>query len=268
MHQGVQHLLAALEVAHGIRILHACEGGSRAWGFASADSDFDVRFVHVKPREWYVRVQEAPTTGKASVVEHMSEDRVLDAVGWDLRKALLLLAKSNPSLLEHMHSPIVYRDTPEGEELVALARRYFSPKRCLHHYLSMAWGTRAQHLGGERVRLKKYLYVLRPVLASRWIANGRGIAPVEFQRLVEHELPSDQRELRDAVAKLVSDKMAGDELGEAPAIPVLDAFLASELERLLALCDTLREPQPDMAPLDDYFRRVAGFQASPGRGMP
>lgn len=257
--QNIQSLLIELEASRRIRILHACEGGSRAWGFASADSDFDVRFVHVKPREWYVRVQEAPTTGKASVVEHMSEDRVLDAVGWDLRKALLLMARSNPSLLEHMHSPIVYRNTPDGEELAELSRRYFSPKRCLHHYLSMAIGTRAQHLGGARVSLKKYLYVLRPVLASRWIANGRGIAPVEFGRLVEHELPAGQGELRDAVAKLVADKMAGAELGEAPAIPVLDAFFASELERLSALRAGLREAEPDMSPLDDYFRRVAGF---------
>ena len=132
MQDAIHPLLTELEASRRIRILHACEGGSRAWGFASADSDFDVRFVHVKPREWCVRVQEAPTTGKASVVEHVSEDRVLDAVGWDLRKALLLMAKSNPSLLEHMHSPIVYRNTSDGEELAALSRRHFSPKRCLH----------------------------------------------------------------------------------------------------------------------------------------
>ncbi|MEY2746827.1 MAG: hypothetical protein RL112_1869 [Planctomycetota bacterium] len=132
MQDDIQSLLAELEASRRIRILHACEGGSRAWGFASADSDFDVRFVHVKPREWHVRLQEAPTTGKASVVEHKSEDRVLDGVGWDLRRALLLVAKPNPSPLEHMHSPIVYRNTPDGEELAGLARRDFSSKRRLH----------------------------------------------------------------------------------------------------------------------------------------
>ena len=165
--------LDAIEREHEVTVLYACESGSRGWGFASPDSDYDVRFVYVHRRGWYLTVEpgrdviELPISGE------------LDINGWDLRKALKLLHNSNPVLLEWLRSPIVYRQHAAlAPRLAALCVRHLSPERAYHHYLSMARKNCREHLLGEVVRYKKYLYVLRPLLAARWIRAGRGAPPM------------------------------------------------------------------------------------------
>jgi predicted nucleotidyltransferase len=133
-----------IERVHSVRVLFAVESGSRACGFASPDSDHDVRFVYVHPRDWYL----------------INAD--LDINGWDLRKALRLMLKANPVLIEWLDSPIAYREMPGARaEFKALAQRYFLPAACWHHYHSIAKDNYRGYLQDETVRLKKYFYVLR-----------------------------------------------------------------------------------------------------------
>lgn len=122
-----------VERRHDVKVLFACESGSRGWGFASPDSDYDVRFVYVHRRDWYLRVEP-----QRDVIEKPIDD-VLDVSGWELRKALQLLHRSNPTLLEWLDSPVVYReDARWAPRLRSLATAFFSPMRGRHHYLSMA----------------------------------------------------------------------------------------------------------------------------------
>jgi predicted nucleotidyltransferase len=238
--------LAAIESDHGVRILYACESGSRAWGFASRDSDWDVRFLYVHPPAWYVSVAE-----RRDVIELPIEDD-LDINGWELRKALRLLRKGNPAIQEWLHSPVVYRRTPGFvEALHPLADAAFAPRAALYHYLHMARGNWRKHLRGETVRLKKYLYVLRPVLACQWLERGLGRPPVAFIGLMDALLPAGP--LRYAVLDLVARKAAGDELGQGQAIPVLDAFLSSELARLSAGVDLPPTPGAAVERLDAFL---------------
>ena len=163
--QRVRNALAQVEAARNVRVLFACESGSRAWGFASRDSDYDVRFLYVHRRDWYLSVED-----RRDVIEQPIADD-LDVSGWELRKALRLLRKSNPPLLEWLKSPVVYRHDPVfAAEFGALAAEFYSPRRCFAHYLHMAFGNWRDYLRGrEEVSLKKYLYVFRPLLACRWI---------------------------------------------------------------------------------------------------
>ncbi|WP_246156199.1 nucleotidyltransferase domain-containing protein [Thiohalocapsa marina] len=172
--------LAAIEDAHGVRILYACESGSRGWGFASPDSDYDVRFLYVHPLAWYLRVHP-----QRDVIEQPI-DGDLDINGWELRKALALLGKGNATLVEWLDSPIIYRADPHF--LTAMreaARELHRPERSFHHYVHMARGNDREFLTRGQVRLKKYLYVLRPLLATLWIEQGRGPAPMRFETLVD-----------------------------------------------------------------------------------
>ena len=162
--------LADIERQHQVTVLYACESGSRGWGFASPDSDYDVRFVYVHRLPWYLTV----LPGRDVIEQPISGD--LDINGWDLRKTLGLLRDSNPTLLEWLRSPIVYRAV-EPWAPRALAEEEFSLVRGYHHYVSMARKNLREHLLGEVVRYKKYLYVLRPLLAARWIREGRGARP-------------------------------------------------------------------------------------------
>ena len=163
MREVILQKLQELEKTEGVTILHAVESGSRAWGFPSPDSDYDVRFFYVHPREHYLRLDRT-----RDVIERPI-DEVLDINGWDLDKTLRLLHASNPTLFEWSQSPIIYRTTELFQSFQPIIRAYFSAKSGLWHYLSMAEGNYREYLRGEQVKAKKYFYVLRPLLACRWI---------------------------------------------------------------------------------------------------
>lgn len=221
--QRVREALNRLESEKNVRVLYACESGSRAWGFASQDSDYDVRFLYVHPRDWYLSVED-----RRDVIEYPLTDE-LDVSGWELRKALRLLRKSNPALLEWLRSPVVYRsDSSFTEAFRELAASFYSPRQCFMHYLKMAYGNRRHYLQGrEEVSLKKYLYVFRPVLACRWIERELGQPPMLFSELVAGVL--EESEVRESLAQLVSRKQAGTELDKERPDSVLSGFLEREL---------------------------------------
>ena len=239
--------LEGIEREQSVCILYACESGSRAWGFDSSDSDYDVRFLYVHPIEWYLRV-----VSGSDVVEKPI-DGLLDISGWDLRKALQLLRKSNPPLLEWLQSPIVYH---ERSTLVQCIRElmpvYYEPAACHYHYLHMAQGNYRDFLQGDTVWLKKYFYVLRPVLACLWIERGYGVVPIQFQTLVERIL--DEGDIKTAVQDLIRRKKAGEELDRGPHIPAISSFLSHEVDRLSGL-QALPAVHSSPARLDHVFRQ-------------
>lgn len=243
--------IASIEAEHGVCVLYACESGSRAWGFASPDSDYDARFIYAHPVDWYLSVA---VERKRDVIERPIEDD-LDVNGWDLRKALGLLHKSNPPLLEWLGSPIQYLDrTNCRKTLQEAGAKCYSPIACAYHYKQMARRNFEAYLRGETVRLKKYLYVLRPVLAVRWIEAGRGLVPTEFGRLLE--AGNLEGDVRADVDELLARKTAGGEMAEAPRLEYLHPWLESEMERLNAKQFDLESAQKNAVDLDDVFREV------------
>lgn len=219
--------LAEIEQRENVRILHCVESGSRAWGFASPDSDFDVRFIYVRPKDFYLRLD------KTRDVIEWQLDEILDINGWDLQKALGLLHKSNPTLFEWNNSPIVYKTTPEWKEISDIISHYFQQKSGLYHYLSTAKSNYREYLHGETVRLKKYFYVLRPILACRWILEKQTPPPMLFSELAKACL---DEALIPAVNDLLQMKMNTPELGEGKRIGVINDYLdasIAEIEELL-----------------------------------
>jgi predicted nucleotidyltransferase len=204
MRQKIEYALAEQARLHGIRILYACESGSRAWGFASPDSDYDVRFVYVHPQDWYLSV----FPGR-DVIEQPIND-LLDVSGWDLRKALALLYQSNGALIEWLHSPIVYTVQKEViTTLRELAARSFRPKSACHHYLGMANKGWDAVSGKAQVKLKRYFYTLRALLCGEWIATERTIPPVKLQEILARFYP--QGEVRLAIDELLKIKAESHE---------------------------------------------------------
>ena len=222
MKQHIQTELKNLEQRQGIKILFAVESGSRAWGFESVNSDWDVRFIYVHPKDWYLKIDD-----KKETIEEMLPDD-LDLSGWELRKALKLFRKSNPPLMEWLKSPIVYQENySTAEQLRALSEEYFNPKASLHHYFHMGEGNYRDYLLKETVRTKKYFYVLRPLLACMWIEKYNTFPPMEFDRMVE-KLITDKEVLQEIVALLIVKK-SGEEMGEGPRIVVLQQFIEKQI---------------------------------------
>ena len=248
--------LADLERRHDVNVLFACESGSRGWGFASPDSDYDVRFVYVHKLPWYLGVD----PGRDVIEQPISGE--LDVSGWELRKALQLLRDSNPTLLEWLRSPIVYRqDAAWTARLRALAEQGFSPVRGYHHYVSMARKNLREHLYGEVVRYKKYLYVLRPLLAARWIREGRGVPPMRFAELVA--ATSLDAAVVAEIDALLEVKMRAGESATSPRWAGIHDFIERELAAAEAHAFA-REAKPDRTPLDAFLHEaVLRFDARP-----
>ena len=245
----IQEKLREIERQENVCIFYACESGSRAWGFPSADSDYDVRLLYIHPRDWYLSIEDRRDVVERPLVEN------IDLSGWEIRKALRLFRKSNPPLLEWLRSPIVYQQKfSVADKLRNLMPTFYSPRNCFHHYLHMAEGNFREYLHGETVRVKKYFYVLRPLLGCRWIEAGFGPVPMEFGTLVEKVASSDI--LKQEIFSLLKRKQSGQELDFEPRIPAISDFIESEIERLKQQAEQqpLLPSQNDK--LDELFREA------------
>ncbi len=222
--------LKEIEARENIRIIHCVESGSRAWGFASPDSDYDVRFIYVRPLEYYLRLD------KTRDVIEWQLDETLDINGWDIQKALRLLHSSNPTLFEWNNSPIVYKTTSEWSEISAVIDHFFQKKAGLYHYLCTAKKNYREYLKGDMVKLKKYFYVLRPILACRWILEKQTPPPMLFSELADACL---DHTLAPAVNDLLQLKMETPEFGLGPRIGVINNYLDASIEEVDQLIQTL-----------------------------
>ncbi len=237
--------LREIEDRENIRILLAVESGSRAWGFASPDSDYDVRFIYIRRQEDYLKLE------KTRDVIELPIDDVLDINGWDLQKTLRLLHKSNPTLFEWFSSPIIYMETDFTEKFKGLMAEYFSSKRSLYHYISMAEGNYREYLKRDMVRMKKYFYVLRPVLACRWILDKGTPPPMRFLELMSEELPEY---LRTDVHQLLELKMHSPEIKEIPRVNIVNEYLDSSIEEIKCILRSMEETKTaDWKELNDLF---------------
>ncbi|MBO0782060.1 MAG: nucleotidyltransferase domain-containing protein [Ktedonobacteraceae bacterium] len=218
-------VLRTIETDKQVRMLYACESGSRAWEFASHDSDYDVRFLYVRPREAYLKLDVPRDVIELPIVDD------LDVNGWDIFKALRLLRKSNPPLLEWLFSPIVYAEnSPLVARLREVARQGYEAPAIFYHYRHMAYGNYHQYIERKaEVPLKKYLYVLRPIIALRFIEEHNSWPPTSFlQTLGEVRL---EQGVRERISELVARKQAGGEVGLGAPDAVLNAFIDEHLAR-------------------------------------
>ena len=245
MKEKIQEQLRRIEEAENIKILLAVESGSRAWGFASPDSDYDVRFVYIRRPEDYLRLDAV-----RDVIE-LPIDDVLDINGWDLQKTLRLLHKSNPTLFEWFSSPIVYQKTEFADKFRDLMMHYFSSKKTLYHYVSMAEGNYREYLKGDLVRAKKYFYVLRPVLACQWILDWGTPPPMLFSELLKAELPV---ELIDVVNQLLELKMNSPEVKLIKRISEINEYLDESIPSIKRAVRLLEDSlTPDWNELNQLF---------------
>lgn len=244
----IREKLREIEERENVTILLAIESGSRAWGFASPDSDYDVRFIYMRPMEEYLRLDSPKDTIEWQL------DEVLDINGWDLRKALIQFKKGNATLFEWSNSPVVYKRTDTWERIYDIAKSYFSAKTGIYHYYGTARNTYETYLQDELVKYKKYFYALRPLLACKYIEEYNCPPPVLFQDLLKLDLPD---ELRQGIDKLLEIKKVTQESDLNPQIPVIQDFIAIELVKQKELADTIEDDRSlNWETLNDLFYNI------------
>lgn len=246
MTETILQKLLDLELAENIKILYACESGSRAWGFASPDSDFDVRFIYARPVNDYLGITDLPDNVGLPVNE------VLDIGGWDIKKSLKLFLKSNSTLYEWLQSPIVYQgDSAFADDLRKLMSQYFSLRSGANHYLSMAHNTLRDDLQTEEVKLKRYFYALRPALACLWIVMKQTVPPMEFDKL---RVVITDYEVQKAIDELLEKKKIADEKALITPVPVLNQWLSDTLDWCKEQIAALPSEQKYPDELNNIFR--------------
>jgi Predicted nucleotidyltransferase len=250
----IQTALDEVEKSENVEILLAVESGSRAWGFASPDSDYDVRFIYLRKKEEYLRVDETKEYIDWAL------DEVLDINGWDLKKTLLAFGKGNPNLIEWMGSPIVYRKSDKWDRIAAVARECFSEKASLNHYYGTAKSTYQKFLTGEKVKYKKYFYALRPLLCCKWIERYHEIPPMEFDDLLKLFDGTDRElsdELLSAIKGLVEKKVVTVEGELNDRIPMIHSFIELELLRQRDNAEMAEDDRiTDFTKVNEIFREI------------
>lgn len=242
--------LARIESENGVKILYAVESGSRGWGFASKDSDYDVRFIYIRPLSGYLSIEDPKDFIEVPI------NSLLDINGWDIRKALRLYRKSNPPLMEWLSSPIVYRDEHSlADKLTTLSVEYFLPVPSLHHYLNLAKKTFQEMLTTKQVRIKKYFYVLRPLMACRWIDTYQTMAPMDFHKLMAGlRIEAD---IRAGIDSLMERKLISIESDIEPINQQLYQYFSETIAYYEDKIRFLpRKDHPEKAALDALFCKI------------
>lgn len=250
METRIKDKLKELEHKHQVKVLYACETGSRAWGFPSPDSDYDVRMIYMHDIDWYLSLSD-----KKDTIEFMSEDGELDVTGWDIKKCLQLMWKSNGALLERVQSPVVYREEKNISSLLkGYSEKCFAPIATMHHYLGMAKNSFEEVEGRDEIKLKKLFYALRATLACKWILEKDSIPPIVFMTMV-NELTFDQK-LKDKIITLIDLKSDKTEKYIHPAEKDLNAFITNELMSASMAFECLAGRKQKEVDLDSLFKQI------------
>lgn len=247
MFNEIQTKLAEIAIKYNIKILYACESGSRAWGFPSPDSDYDVRFIYVQETQKYTSI--------AGIVDNLSfsiEDD-LDIYGWDIKKVLQLIYKSNTTPFEWLQSPVIYYEsTGFREKLFQICSSYFNQKRNILHYLGVAHSAKMTIKNESEIKIKKLFYILRPILAAKWNYEKNSIAPMNIEPLLDLVPLPIQQKIKD----LIEFKTQAIEGQLITIMPDLIAFISSQSEFLSREASRLEESRDDVRALDLFFHSI------------
>jgi hypothetical protein len=248
MKSAIKKELENLEKQDGFTILFACESGSRAWGFPSRDSDYDVRFIYIHPQNRYLSIEDKKDHLEIPITDN------LDINGWDIRKALSLLWRSNATLFEWLQSPIIYCSRHNfRDELFQLAKEYFSIRDTMNHYLGLTKKSLLSNPGENEIELKQYFYILRPLLAAVWMVKYREIPPMEFHHLLQLiETPK----LCEHIDGLLKKKAQAREKDKISPIPEVQEFIETQYQICKKNVDQFTFFKKGPEPLDSFFRNM------------
>jgi len=246
--------LNGLSERHDITILYACESGSRAWGFPSSDSDYDVRFIYAHKPDWYLSLQEGKDTINLPI-----DENELDITGWELKKTLKLLQKSNVSPQEWIESPIVYhQDDGFVTPFRDLCQAFFSPKSVIHHYQTICKKYYESVKESEEPKLKSYFYSLRTALIGMWIREMDTMPPIVFEEM----LTLVETPVKERIIELMEIKSQENETYLHGQEPVINNFLKQAIKENGRYANDLRVGKGDVSIMNAFFLKTVKNHAS------
>jgi predicted nucleotidyltransferase len=246
MMENIQSILSNISQKKNIRIVYACETGSRAWGFPSPDSDYDIRFIYVHDKDWYLSLSQ-----KKDTIEHMDGD--LDITGWDLKKSLTLLKKSNATLIERFQSPMEYYAAPGfKDDFKKLIENYYSPTAVFFHHHSLAKKFWEEIKDKEEFKLKSFFYLVRSLLSCNWIIQDKSVLPMHIEGLMQYT----EQEIKDQLRALIKLKAGVGEKYLHEKEDILNEWISEKFESLEKAGQNLGVSRSDMGLLNEFFLKI------------
>lgn len=242
----IKGIVTEIAKTESVKILYACETGSRAWGFPSPDSDFDIRFIYMHERDWYLSLSH-----KKDTIEHMDGD--LDITGWDLKKSLTLLKKSNAALIERFQSPIEYYGvTGFKDDFKDLVESYYSPTAVFFHHYSLAKKFWEDIDGKEEFKLKSFFYLVRSLLSCNWIVQDKTVLPMHIEGFMQYA----EQPVKDRLLELIKLKAGVAEKYLHRKDPMMNEWIVEKLEHVETAGENLGVNRTDMSLLNEFFLKM------------
>ena len=253
MKERILTLLHDLERKHGIRNLLAVSYGSRSFGYASAESDWDVRFIYVHRPEWYFSIAKTEDS-----VKLILDDEDIDMEGYDLKKALTLLSRTNPNESDWLHAKdYLIVDDDFLHAMQAFEAQCYNPHHAMYHFYSIALKHSQRYLEKE-VTLKRFVYYMRGLLSCRWMEEHGSHPPVIVDELIDATI-ADNEAVREKAHHLLELKRTG----RSHDMAIVDAQLAGYMfdlqkyyEQLLSKFKDIK-PQADLQAMSKWLMNIA-----------
>lgn len=255
MKNKIQNLLKQIEKDNDIKIIFAIENGSRSWGMASKDSDFDVRFVFKRNLNDYIVLNPAKDVINAAFDKDLkpcdTQGSLVDMSGFDIFKYLKLLLSSNPTTIEWLNSSIVYygdNNLPIREYM----RENFNGERLFKHYFSSFKHNYREFIQlGKLITYKKYLYSIRGVLNATYVYEFDKIPPLNLKKTVTELKNNIPEEVYAKINEVIEIKSQGLERDIVLRIPEFDEFFNIELQKEFR---NFISKKPDLEIFNKYLR--------------
>ena len=240
-----------IEEKHHIRIIHAIESGSRMWGFASPNSDYDVRFIYISDPRYYLSVSK-----QRDCIEYVDKKYDLDMMGWDIKKALELLKKSNMSLYEWLKSPVIYITGSEIKSFKKLADKYWDIKSLTYSYIRLAMRNyKAYIIDKEDVKFKKYLYIIRTIAACICMEKTGKLPTITINGLIPF-IKADDEHVADVLTRIVKAKRKGEELMNGSSDKKLNKWIEQRVNYYERLASNIENNKTDYKAMDEFLYKL------------
>lgn len=253
MKKQILEQLSEMEKQYDIKILYACESGSREWGFSSDNSDYDIRFIYMHKKVCYLSLDK-----KKDVIDK-TELNNLEFHGWELVKTLKLLRNSNSSVYEWLQSNTIYKkEDVFYHNINKVKEDAFNPRSIFLHHYHLAKKNNTLIQKNKSKQNKLYLYTLRSIFACKWIVKYHTMPTNKFDTLLENFVQDEIR--KNEINDVLTKKRSGMDSITDSNILILDEYIRCELEMLESINldkpTTLLNERELTLSLDHLFRET------------
>ncbi len=254
----IKNICKSLEKEHKVRILFAVENGSRAWRMESEDSDYDVRFVFVRPLKGYLQINKPSEVIEAYYDKNgkpcSQEGSLIDMLGFDVFKYTRMLYSSNPTMIEWIVSDMVYYGR-QNSAFKKFAVKYFDPKALYNHYKSMCSSNYLKYLkSGDLVTYKKYLYAYRGLVNAKWVLHKNSVPPIIFSEALKGMKGVMPDSVLEKINSIIRLKLKGGEKDIISNIAEMDDYIESFLKEKEEKLET--KPKIQLEDLNKEIRKI------------